>query len=212
MLEAIILYGRNTLICDLPHDPLELQNKLNSIGISLTADHIPLSDDDGSEIRVKLFASTPEEAHLLPLLSPERSLSDANLSAILLHDAEANSLPRLKCGLLSDSYSTLEDFTNAAKEIFTRELAPQTAQAVPEPQPNTEKDPVLEEYEHNPNIRIVVSCVHDGKVEMIPLPLNDPQLSAVYARLDSYGEHTYSLGIEKVRYLRRQAGKFKKYL
>ncbi len=30
MLEAIILYGRNTLICDLPHDPLELQNKLNS--------------------------------------------------------------------------------------------------------------------------------------------------------------------------------------
>ncbi len=55
MLEAIILYGRNTLICDLPHDPLELQNKLNSIGISLTADHIPLSDEDGSEIRVKLF-------------------------------------------------------------------------------------------------------------------------------------------------------------
>ena len=66
MLEAIILYGRNTLICDLPHDPLELQNKLNSIGINLTADHIPLSDEDGSEIRVKLFASTPEEAHLLP--------------------------------------------------------------------------------------------------------------------------------------------------
>ena len=55
MLEAIILYGRNTLICDLPHDPLELQNKLNSIGISLTADHIPLSDEDGSEIRVKLI-------------------------------------------------------------------------------------------------------------------------------------------------------------
>ena len=68
MLEAIILYGRNTLICDLPHDPLELQNKLNSIGISQTADHIPLSDEDGSEIRVKLFASTPEEAHLHPLL------------------------------------------------------------------------------------------------------------------------------------------------
>ena len=116
MLEAIILYGKNTLICDLPHEPLELQNKLNSIGISLTADHIPLSDEDGSEIRVKLFASTPEEAHLLPLLSPERSLSDANLSAIPLHDAEENSFPRLKCGLLSDSYSTLEDFTNAVKE------------------------------------------------------------------------------------------------
>ena len=149
-----------------PHGPLELQNKLNSIGISLTADHIPLSDEDGSEIRVKLFASTPEEAHLLPLLSPERSLSDANLSAILLRDAEVNSLPRLKCGLLSDSYSTLEDFTNAAKEVFTRERAPQAALAVTQPQPNSEKDPVLEEYEHNPNIRAVVSCIHDGTVVM----------------------------------------------
>lgn len=48
MLEAIILYGKNTMVCDLPHDPLGLQNKLNSIGISLTADHIPLSDEDGN--------------------------------------------------------------------------------------------------------------------------------------------------------------------
>ena len=31
MLEAIILNGQNTLVCDLPQDPLELQNKLNSI-------------------------------------------------------------------------------------------------------------------------------------------------------------------------------------
>lgn len=38
MLEAIILYGNHTLVCDLPQDPLKLQNKLNSIGISLTAD------------------------------------------------------------------------------------------------------------------------------------------------------------------------------
>ena len=78
-----------------------------------------------------------------------------------------NSLSRLKCGLLSDSYSSLEDFTNAAKEVFTRERATQAAQAVPQPQPKPEKDPVLEEYERNPNIRVVVSCVHDGKVEIL---------------------------------------------
>lgn len=116
MLEAIILYGKNTLVCDLPQDPLELQNKLNSIGISLTADRLPLADEDSALIRVKLFASTPEEAHLLSLLTPERTLSDANLSAILLHEAEANFLPRLKCGLLSDSYETLDQFIDTAKE------------------------------------------------------------------------------------------------
>lgn len=212
MLEAIILYGKNTMVCDLPHDPLEFQNKLNSIGISLTADHIPLSDEDGNAIRVKLFASTPEEAHLLPLLTPEHSLSDANLSAILLHDAEVNSLPRLKCGLLSDSYSTLDDFINAAKDLFARERVSQAAQPETPPQPKPGKDPVLEEYEHNPNIRLVVRCTHQGKTEMIPLPLNDPQLSAVYARLDSYGENSYSLGIEAIRYRGSWPGRFAKVL
>lgn len=173
MLEAIILNGKNTLVCDLPQDPLELQNNLNSIGISLTADHMPLSDEDGNAIRVKLFASTPEEAHLLPLLTPERTLSDANLSAILLHEAETNFLPRLKCGLLSDSYETLDQFIDTAKEEFAGERSLQATPTENQPEDEPKNDPVLEEYEHNPNIRLVVRCTHDGKKEMIPLPLND---------------------------------------
>ena len=200
MLEAIILNCNHTLVCDLPQDPLELQNKLNSIGISLTADHLPLADEDGAMIRVKLFASTPEEAHLLSLLTPERTLSDANLSAILLHEAEANYLPRLKCGLLSNSYETLDQFIDAAKEEFAGERSVQATPTENQPEDETENDPVLEEYEHNPNIRLVVCCTHDGKKEMIPLPLNDPQLSAVFARLDSYGSDNCKLKIEKIRY------------
>ena len=167
MLEAIILNGDHTLVCDLPHDPLELQNKLNSIGISLTADRLPLADEDGAMIRVKLFASTPEEAHLLSLLTLERTLSDANLSAILLHEAEANFLPRLKCGLLSDSYETLDQFIDAAKEEFTGERTEQAILPESQPEDETKNDSVLEEYEHNPNIPLVVRCTHDGKKEMM---------------------------------------------
>ncbi len=86
MLEAIILYGRNTLICDLPHDPLELQNKLNSIGISVTADHIPLSDEDGSEIRVQSVVAaiyrsdiTRDVTHFDMMDGWPKYLSDCNL-------------------------------------------------------------------------------------------------------------------------------------
>lgn len=212
MLEAIILNGDHTLVCDLPHDPLELQNKLNSIGISLTADRLPLADEDGAMIRVKLFASTPEEAHLLSLLTPERTLSDANLSAILLHEAEANFLPRLKCGLLSDSYETLDRFIDTAKEEFTGERTEQAILPESQPEDETKNDSVLEEYEHNPNIRLVVRCTHDGKKEMIPLPLNDPQLSAVFTKLDNYGENAYSFGIEAIRYRGSWPGRFAKVL
>ena len=82
---AVISQNNIPLITDLPADIAELQEKLNAIRITQTADEIRLADEDENTIRVRLFASNTEEAHLLPLLTPERSLSDANICVGLLN-------------------------------------------------------------------------------------------------------------------------------
>lgn len=65
MLGAVIRNGNNTLVVDLPTGTMDLQTKLNSIGIQETSDKIKLSDEDGNPIRVKLYATTAEEVHQL---------------------------------------------------------------------------------------------------------------------------------------------------
>ncbi|MBR4656704.1 MAG: hypothetical protein IKO68_09095 [Oscillospiraceae bacterium] len=110
MLGAVIRNGNNTLVVDLPTGMMDLQTKLNSIGIRETSDKIKLSDEDGDPIRVKLYATTAEETHLLPLLAPSRTLADANSSVEMLHRANRSFQMRLKCSLLANGYRTLDDF------------------------------------------------------------------------------------------------------
>ena len=77
MIGAVIYYGKNTLVAELPMGTLDLQMKLSSIGVGEPADRIPLKDDEERQLQVKLYASSPEEAHLLSLLTPEHSLANA---------------------------------------------------------------------------------------------------------------------------------------
>ena len=187
MIGAVIRNGRNTLVIDLPTGMMDLQTKLSSIGIDRAAENIKLSDEDGDRIRVKLYATEPEEAHLLSLLTPDRTLADANSSMMLLQRANQNSLPRLKCCLLGDNYRSLEDFINDAKQVFTRErTVDRCTQA-------------MQRFEEDPNIRAVVSCVHDNEIEMLLLPLSDRQLEAENVRLEELGA-SCTLKIEALRY------------
>ena len=112
MLGAVIRNGNNTLVVDLPTGMMDLQTKLNSIGIQETSDKIKLSDEDGDPVRVKLYATEPEEIHLLSLLAPNRTLADANSSVEMLHRANQNFQMRLKCSLLANGYRTLDEFFN----------------------------------------------------------------------------------------------------
>ena len=196
MIGAVIYYGKNTLVAELPMGTLDLQMKLSSIGVGEPAERIPLKDDEERQLQVKLYASSPEEAHLLSLLTSDRSLADANTCADLLWQAEQRALPRLKCGLLADSYRTMDEFVEAAKKVFADCQTQETIQAGK----SEDRDAVLEEFRKNPNIRVVVSCTRVVGVEYFPLPMNDPQLSAVFNRLDELGEGMYSLGIEACRY------------
>ena len=195
MIGAVICNGSNTMVIDLPTESLNLESKRLSIGIIEPAEKLLLSDEEGDQIRIKLYATSPEEAHLLSLLTPDRNLMEANLAAEMLQRAEREVQPRLKCGLLADRYTTLTDFFNEAKlvpqaqaqEKITRKQLENEAKA-------------MTDFQRDPNIRVVVSCTHAGETEYFSLPLNDPQLSAVFERLDEIGEENYSLGIKACRY------------
>ena len=195
MLGAVIYNGSNTAVIDLPVPSLDLESKLHSIDILKPADQLHLSDEEGDQIRIKLYATSPEEAHLLSLLTPDRNLMEANMAAEMLQRAESEVQPRLKCGLLADRYATLTDFFNEAK------LIPQAqAQAKITRKQLEDEAKVMTDFQRDPNIRVVVSCTHAGETEYFSLPLNDPQLAAVFERLDEIGEENYSLGIKACRY------------
>ena len=187
MLGAVIRNGNNTLVVELPTGTMDLQTKLSSIGITQTADRISISDEDGDQVRVKLYASSPEEAHLLSLLTSERSLSDANLCGEMLQKAEQESLPRLKVCLLGDSYRSLTDYISDAKKVFA-EAAQRDA-----------REEALAKYESNPNIRLVVSCTHADGMEVLTLPMDERNCVAACSRLEEYGESA-ALKIEACRY------------
>ena len=187
MLGAVIRNGNNTLVVDLPTGMMDLQTKLNSIGIQETSDKIKLSDEAGNPIRVKLYATTAEEAHLLPLLAPSRTLADANSSVEMLHRANRSFQMRLMCSLLANGYRTLDEFFNDAKRVFSQQT------------PEDVKADALRRFEVDPNIRAVVSCIHNGEVEVFTLPMSDRELAAANLKLEEYGADS-TLKIEALRY------------
>ena len=184
---AVVRNGDNTLVVELPTGEMDLQLKLYSIGIAIPAGAIPISDEERNSLRVKLFAGTPEEAHLIPLLNAEQTLSDANLCCEMLQRAEQEHLPRLKCGLLADAYHSLSDFIEDAKRVFA-EAAQRDV---------LEKNLLL--FEADPNIRLVVSAKIDGETEVFTLPMSDRDCIAASDRIVEADE-SVELKIEACRY------------
>ena len=187
MLGAVIRYGNNTLVAELPTGTMDLQTKLSSIGVQKTADCIPISDEDGNPIRVKLYASSPEEAHLLSLLTAEQSLSDANLCCEMLQRAEHKSLPRLKCCLLADSYHNLVDYIEDAKKVFA-EAAQRDV-----------REEALAKFESDPNIRLVVSFTYKDGIEVLSFTMSERDCVAASNRLEEH-DGGVELKIDACRY------------
>ena len=187
MMGAVVRNGDNTLVVELPTGEMDLQLKLHSIGIAIPADDISISDEEGDSLRIKLFAGTPEEAHLIPLLTSPQTLADANLCCQMLQRAAQNSLPRLKNGLLAGTYHEFSDFIEDAKSVF--------AEAV---QRNVlEKTLLL--FEADPNIRLVVSAEVDGETEVLTLPMSERDCIAASNRI-AEADESLELKIEACRY------------
>ena len=102
----IVEHNGNTLLLELPHSIYGIHEKLMSVGIAYSPDRIPLTDNDGDEIRVKLYSENDFGNHLLRTLSESDTISDANSLAFIVSNASDEIKDELEQNILYDQYST----------------------------------------------------------------------------------------------------------
>ena len=68
LINAVIMNEENTLITEFPKNYLDIYEELCSIGIRKALEKIPLTDNEGDPIRVKLYADSDIGNHLLGIL------------------------------------------------------------------------------------------------------------------------------------------------
>ena len=84
MITAIIRNKENTLVLDLPHSIYDIYEKLRSIGIMQPPKQIPLTDNEGEDIGVKLFSESDFGQHLLLTLNEKNTIADANMLTLVI--------------------------------------------------------------------------------------------------------------------------------
>ena len=84
MITAIIRNKENTLVLELPHSIYDIYEKLHSIGIMQPPKQIPLTDNEGEDIGVKLFSESDFGQHLLLTLNEKNTIADANMLTLVI--------------------------------------------------------------------------------------------------------------------------------
>lgn len=115
-----IIQSRNgsTLVLDFPRSIYDLYEKLQSVGICQSPHRIPLSDEDGDDVRVKLYSESELGKHLLLTLSERNTLADANLLTFIVDNAREEIHPALEQSILGDQYDSMQEVVNAAKKML----------------------------------------------------------------------------------------------
>ena len=123
MITAIIRNKENTLVLELPHSIYDIYEKLQSIGIMQPPKQIPLTDNEGEDIGVKLFSESDFGRHLLLTLSEDNSLADANLLTYIVQNASEDIKEELEQNILYDQYDSMDEVINAVRQM-TQDAGP----------------------------------------------------------------------------------------
>lgn len=107
-----------TLVLDFPRNIYDVYEKLQSVGIRQSPHKITLSDEDGDDVRVKLYSEDEVGKHLLLTLNEQNSLADANMLAFMVDNAKADFRFKLEQNLLHDQYGSMQEVTDAIKHIL----------------------------------------------------------------------------------------------
>lgn len=116
-INAIIESRNGTLVLGFPRTFYELYEDLQSVGIRQSPYQITLSDEDGEDVRVKLYSEDEVGTHLLLTLNEQNSLADANLLAFMVDNAEPDFRPKLEQNLLHDQYGSMQEVIGAIKQM-----------------------------------------------------------------------------------------------
>lgn len=107
-----------TLMLDFPRSIYDVYEKLRSVGIRQSPHQITLSDEDGDDVRVKLYSESEVGKHLLLTLNDRNSLADANMLAFMVDNAKPDFRTRLEQNLVHDQYGSMQEVTDAIKQML----------------------------------------------------------------------------------------------
>ncbi len=115
-----IIQSKNssTLVLDFPRSIYDLYEKLQSVGIRQSPYRIPLSDEEGDAVRVKLFSESELGKHLLLTLSGRNALADVNLLTFIVDNAREEIRPALEQNILRNQYDSMHEVVNAARQML----------------------------------------------------------------------------------------------
>lgn len=117
MIGAIIKNKGDTLIIDFPRDIYDIYLKLQSIGILLRPKQILLTDQEGEQIKVKLYAESEVGNHLIQLLNEQNSIADVNILASMVQNAGEEIQPGLEQNLLYGLYHSIQEVADSIKQM-----------------------------------------------------------------------------------------------
>ena len=107
-----------TLVLDFPRSIYDVYEKLQSVGIRQSPHQITLSDEEGDDVRVKLYSEDEIGKHLLLTLKEHNSLADANMLAFMVDNAKPDFRSKLEQNLLNDQYSSMQEVTDDIKQML----------------------------------------------------------------------------------------------
>lgn len=123
MITAIIRNKENTLVLELPHSIYDIYEKLQSIGIMQSPKRIPLTDNEGEDIGVKLFSESDFGRHLLLTLNEKNSIADANMLTLVIGAASEDIKEELEQNILYDQYDSMDEVISAIRQM-TQDAGP----------------------------------------------------------------------------------------
>ena len=123
MITAIIRNKENTLVLELPHSIYDIYEKLRSIGIMQPPKRIPLTDNEGEDIGVKLFSESDFGQHLLLTLNARNTIADANMLTLVIGAASEDIKEELEQNILYDQYDSMDEVISAVHQM-TQDAGP----------------------------------------------------------------------------------------
>ena len=123
MITAIIRNKENTLVLELPHSIYDIYEKLQSIGIMQSPKRIPLTDNEGEDIGVKLFSESDFGQHLLLTLNEKNTIADANMLTLVIGAASEDIKEELEQNILYDQYGSMDEVISAIRQM-TQDAGP----------------------------------------------------------------------------------------
>ena len=123
MITTIIRNKDNTLVLDFPCDIYSVYTKLQSIGIAKSPKQIPLTDNDGEDIGVKLFSESDFGQHLLLTLHEKNTVADANMLTLVVRAASEDIKEELEQNIIYDQYSSMDEVVAAVRQM-TQDAGP----------------------------------------------------------------------------------------